>query len=137
MEHLVIDTSVIAASFLDSEEFHERARAHIDALENGDFTFHLPMLVAVEVMAVVSRRPQRNRQALMLTWRQNLTDWERDGKLALYPLDRNRMERALETAGHYKLRGSDSVIVSLAEELSMPLKTFDREILARYLQASV
>jgi predicted nucleic acid-binding protein len=137
VEHLVVDTNIIAASFLESEEFHERAKGYIDALEGGDSMFHLPMLVAVEVMAVISRRPQRFRQALLLTWRQNLIDWERDGKLALYPLDRDRMERSLDTADHYKLRGSDSIIAALSQELSLPLKTFDQEILARYLQASV
>ena len=137
MEHVVIDSNIIAASFLDSEQFHQRARNHIEALEQGDYVFHLSMLVAVEVMAVISRRPQRNRQAFMVTWNQNLIDWERDGKLVLYALDRDRMERALGAAESYRLKGPDSIIVSLADELAMPLKTFDREILARYLQASV
>ena len=51
MEHLVCDSSVIVASLLESEEFHTRGREYIRGLDTAEYTFHLPMLVAVEVAA--------------------------------------------------------------------------------------
>lgn len=137
MEHLVVDSSVLVASLLDSEEFYSRARQFIQGLESQDYIFHLPMLVVVEVSASINRRSQRHSQAIQVGWQQNVSDWERDGKLVLYEFDRERMNQAVEIAQRHRLRGADSVIAALADELNMPLKTFDREVLARYLGASV
>jgi predicted nucleic acid-binding protein len=47
------------------------------------------------------------------------------------------MNGASRIAEQYHLTGADSLIAGLADELGMPLKTFDKEILARYLQASI
>jgi predicted nucleic acid-binding protein len=137
MEHLVVDANVLIAYLVRSEEFHQRAQGYIDGLGNGEYTFHLPMLVMVEVMATLNRRSQRNRSAILVAWQQTVDDWENSGKVILYPLDRNRMELAISCTKQHRLRGADSIIASLAQELSLPLKTFDQEILARYLQASV
>jgi predicted nucleic acid-binding protein len=137
MEQIVVDSIVIVASFLDWEDFHQGGQSYINGLETGDYTFHLPMLVVVEVTSAISRRAQRGRQALLMTWKQNVTDWERDGKLFTYPLERDRMENAVNIAIRDRLRGSDVVIAALAEELAMPLKTFDQEVLDRFSGASV
>ncbi len=137
MEHLVVDSNVLVASLLESEEFHLRGQQYISGLENADYTFHLPMLVVVEVAASIVRRPQRNRQAILLAWQQNVDDWERDGKILLYPLDRDRMSYSISIAEQHRLKGADSVVAAPAYELDMPLKTFDREVLARFLRASV
>jgi predicted nucleic acid-binding protein len=137
MEHVVIDSSVLVAYLLESDEFHQRSRHYVDGLEKGDYTFHLPMLVAVEVMASVSRRPQGNRLAIINAWQRTLLDWESDGKAILYPLDRNRMDSAVNIAQRHRLRGSDAVIAALAEELGMPLRTFDTELQQRFHQAPV
>jgi predicted nucleic acid-binding protein len=137
MEQVVIDSSVLVAYLLESDEFHQRSRHYIDGLEKGDYTFHLPMLVAVEVMASASRRPQRNHLAIINAWRQTLLDWERDGKVVLYRLNRDRMDRSVNIAQQHRLRGADSVIAGLAEELDILLKTFDVVILGRFLRSSV
>ncbi len=136
MEHLVVDSNVLVASLLESEEFHLRGQQYISGLENADYTFHLPMLVVVEVAASIVRRPQRNRQAILLAWQQNVDDWEQDGKIVLYPLDRDRMRYAISIAELHRFRGADSVIAALAEELAIPLKTFDSEVLDRFQRAS-
>jgi predicted nucleic acid-binding protein len=137
MDHLVVDTNVLVAFFLESDEFHGQAQSYISGLESGDFTFHLSMLVVVEVISAIGRRAQSNKLARIARTRQSLTDWEQYGKLVLYPLDRNRMDNAMYVAERHLLRGADSVIVALAEELDMPLKTFDAEILGRFLRSSV
>lgn len=137
MEQLVVDSCILAASFMEWDEFYERSQQYISGLESGDYTFHLPMLVIVEVMATISRQTQKNRQALLIRASKSLNDWERDGIIILYPLDQKRMENAIATAEQHRLRGADSVIAALAEELDLALKTFDTEILARFLKASV
>ena len=47
------------------------------------------------------------------------------------------MDIAAGIAERHRLKGSDAVIAALAEELDVSLKTFDTEILARFLKASV
>ena len=137
MEHIVVDSNVIVASFLEQEHSHRRGREYINTLESGDYLLHLPMLVVVEVMAAIGRRAQRNRPALLARAWKSINDWERDRKIVLYPLDKDRMDKAVNTAERHRLRGSDAVIAALAEELDAPLKTFDTELLARFLRASV
>ena len=127
---------MIVASFLESEAHHENARQYINGLENGNFVFHLPMLVVVEVMSAIRRRAVNNWVALVSVWKQNVFDWENTGKIVLYPLNRDRMNRAVDLAEQILLRGADSVTAALAEELDMPLRTFDSEILARFQRAS-
>ena len=95
------------------------------------------MLVPVEVLATLNCRAQRNRVALLVTWKQNFVEWERDGKLVLYPLDRDRMDIALNIAIRDRLKGPDAIIAALAEELGLPLRTFDTELQQRFQQASV
>ena len=127
---LVVDSSVIAAHFIEEDAHHTDARAYIDGLERGDYVFHLPMLVVVEVSATIRRRLRRWRRSYA-QWHAKLAQWEREGKVTLYPLSRERMEGAAAAALGRRLSGADSVISALAEELNMPLRTFDRELRER------
>ena len=61
--------------------------------------------------------------------------WERQEKVVFYPLNRERMEAALRLADGNALRGADSIIAALAEELGIALKTYDNEILRRFQRA--
>jgi predicted nucleic acid-binding protein len=137
MEHVVVDSSVLVASVLQGDAWNQQAQPYFSGLENGDYIFHLPMLVVVEVVAAISRRAPRGWQALLARARKSFNDWETGGKMALYPLDQDRMERATGIAQRYRLRGSDAVLAALAEELGTPLKTFDQELLDRFQRASV
>ena len=137
MEHIVLDSSILVASFVESDKFHQRSLNFTNGLESGDYIFHLPMLVLVEVIAAINHRLPRNHISIVARAKKSISDWERDGKVFLYALDRNRMDKAVNTAERHRLRGSDAVIAALAEELDIPLKTFDTEVLARFLRASV
>ena len=136
MDSLVIDSSIFVASFLVNEENHQEALEYINGFERGGYTFHLPMLAVIEATSAIRRRAQRNWMTLASTWKQNLADWERGGSLIMYPLDRDRMDKAADIALRYRLRGLDCVFAGLAFELEIPLKTFDEEILTRFPQAS-
>ena len=136
MEELVVDSNIVVASFLEQEEFHQKGRLFIDGLDRGDYVFHLPMLVIVEVAAAISRRVQKNRQALLIAWRQNNAEWERDGALVLYDLSQERMHSSVNVAERLRLTSADAVIASLAEELNLPLRSFDKEVLEKVPRAS-
>jgi predicted nucleic acid-binding protein len=137
MEAVVLDSSILAASFVEGDALHQQGQPYLIGLEAGDYIFHLPMLVVVEVVATISRQVQQGRLALLARARKSLSDWERDGRIVLYPLDRNRMDGAARVAQQYRLRGADSVMAALAEELALPLKTFDGDILQKFQQASL
>lgn len=136
MESLVIDSNIFVASFLVNEDKHQQAQQYINGLERGDYTFHAPMLVNVEVTSAIRRRAIRNWIMLASIWKQNVVDWERDGSLILYPLDRDRMDGAAGVALQYGFSGQDSVFAQLALELDVPIKTFDKELLDRFPTAS-
>ena len=136
MERIVVDASVIAASFLEEDMFHQESQTYIDGLESGDYAFHLPTVVVVETIAAISRRVRINRLAILARAKKSLDNWEGAGRIALYPLDQDRMNRAVVITEQYRLRGMDSVIATLAEEMDMPLKSFDGEILKRCPRAS-
>ena len=136
MESLVIDSSIFVSSFLVNEEKHQQAREYINGLERGDYTFHLPMLANLEVTSAIRRRATRSWVGLVSTWKLSVSDWERDGLLIMYPLDRDRMERAIAVALEYGFRAQDSIFTQLAVELDIPIKTFDKEVLERFPTAS-
>ena len=136
MAGLITDSNVLVASFLSQDQFHDAGLNYVNGLENGDDIFHIPMLVPVEVVAATWRRSQKLGLALVARVMRSFDDWEADGRIVLYPLDRARMATAIDTAVKYRLSGSDSIIVALAEELNMPLKTFDQEIRRRFTGAS-
>ena len=135
MASSVIDSNVIVASFLSWEPNHQQGREIIEGLDDGEDEFHLPMLVVVEVAAAIRRR-SGYWMAMQAVWNQNVLDWEAGGKLVLYPLERTRMDLAISVTQRIGLRGSDSVVVTLAEELRLPLRTFDQEIIDRVPLAS-
>lgn len=136
MESLVVDSNIFVASFLVNEEKHQQALAYINGLERGDYTFHLPMLANIEVTSAIRRRATRNWVGLVSTWKLSVADWERDGLLIMYPLDRDRMDKACDIALQYGFSGQDSIFAQLALELDVPIKTFDKEILERFPTAS-
>ena len=137
MEHFVVDSNILIASFIESDSLHTDSLPYISGLENESYIFHLPMLVIAEVIAALSRQIATNRQALLARTNQSLRAWEQSGKILLYPLDRERLELAISVGQRDRLRGADSGIAALSEELGIPLETFVRDILTRFSQASV
>lgn len=136
MESLVVDTNVLVAAFLESDTHHLHSKTYVDGFERGDYVFHLPMLVLVEVASVIWRLTQKQGMATVVRARKSLSDWEAANMVILYPLNRGRMVAAIDAALRHRLSGADSVVVALAEELRTPQKTLDNQILVRFPQAS-
>ena len=135
MEDVVADSSLLVAYFLESDAFHHSAREFMAELDSGGYKLHLPMLVMVETISAIRRRLGQNSQATVNDALAAIYQWEHQEKVVLYPLNRERMEAALGLAEGNALRGADSIVAALSEELGVALKTYDNEILRRFQRA--
>jgi predicted nucleic acid-binding protein len=52
-------------------------------------------------------------------------------RMQYYPLDDELLKRSLDVAITLRLRGGDCIYVALAEQLNLPLVTWDKEILEK------
>ncbi|MDO8750989.1 MAG: type II toxin-antitoxin system VapC family toxin [Dehalococcoidia bacterium] len=132
VEEVVVDASVLVASFLDYEDKHVEALEYIRLLEAGDYLFHLPRLALVETLAAVNRRAQRRSPIYVLRAKAYFEQWQAEGKIAFYDMEESRARRAVDVALRDRLRGADAVYAALAEELGLELKTFDQEQSQRF-----
>ena len=135
MEGVVADSSLLVAYFLESDVFHQSARKFVADLDSGGHKLHLPMLVMVETVSAIRRRLGQNAQTTVNDAFATIYQWEREEKVVFYPLNRERMEAALGLAEGNALRGADSIVAALSEELGIALKTYDNEILRRFMRA--
>ena len=104
-------------------------------LDSGGHKLHLPMVVMVETISAIRRRLGQNWQTTVNDALATIYQWERQDKVVFYPLNRERMEAALGLAEGIALRGSDSIVAALSDELGIALKTYDNEILRRFQRA--
>ena len=121
MADLAVDSSVWVSALVRDDSNHERAQQFFREFRQGLHVCHLSRLVLVEVYAATLRRSQSPGIALRI--QQIFTVW---GQTA------QRMNSAIEAATSYRLKGADAIMAALADELSVPLKTFDSEIIQRY-----
>ena len=135
MGDVVADSSLLIAYFLESDVFHQSARGFIAELDSGGYKLHLPMLVMVETISAIRRRLGQNSQTTINDAFATIYQWEQQGRVVFYPLNRVRMEVALRLTQEIALRGADSIVAALSEELGIALKTYDNEILHRFQQA--
>ena len=89
----------------------------------------------VETISAIRHRLGQSSQTTINDAFATIHQWELQQKLVFYPLNRERMEAALKLAERNALRGADSIIAALAEELGIALKTYDNEILHRFQRA--
>ena len=132
IQNVVADTSLLVAYLLESDAFHLSAREYFSGMDRGNITLHLPMLVMVETISAIRRRQGQDWQYKVGEALATIYEWERQGWVIFYPLNRERMEGALRISIETGLKGADSVIAALAAELGYNLKTFDHEILRRF-----
>lgn len=83
------------------------------------------MLVVVEVCGAVRRETGKLTYAYEA--KRTLEDWIKQGKIKLYELDKQRIDKAIKIAMRDGLKGSDAVIAQISEELNLPLRTYNGE----------
>ncbi len=124
---MVVDASVWVGYFVTNDAHHEVSRRWLRSqFADHDQILHGPSLLLAEVAGAVSRRTRVRWLAGMIV-REMLELPE----LELLRLDERLGMRAARLAGNLRLRGADACYVAVAEELGLPLVTWDDELLAR------
>jgi len=122
----VVDASVWVSRFLPDDVHHQTSRRWFeDVIVRGD-PLVSPALVLPEIAGALGRRTGDAELALRAVSLLQLLP-----SLRLVPIDGRLADAAARVASTARLRGADSVYVALAEELGLPLVTWDREQLER------
>ena len=128
MKNLVIDSNVFIASLIKSDEFHQKSIEIVEKMQKKEIIFHISMIVPIEVASTIARRvgTKESNESVEI-----INNWIKEKKIKIYELNKKRMLAAEKCGIIYKLRGMDAIIIQLANELKIPLITFDNEIIER------
>jgi len=120
--------NVFIASLIEQDQFHADAISFIARIESKQCRAHLSCIVFVELAGALSRRvtEEAAREAIEI-----MNGWIAEGKLKLYELTKKRMTRAAELAIELKLRGMDAIACQIADELTIPFKSYDEQVTKR------
>lgn len=125
MKEIVADSNVFIASLIDSDPFHQRGIELINKLDNGEYQFHVSMILPIEVSCAIARKVGNEEGFETIDI---LDNWIKENKIKVHSLNQKRMKEAEKYGILFKLKGMDAVIVQLAIELDAPLATFHKEI---------
>lgn len=133
---IVVDTNVFIVSLLDEsnldvqgQEQRRFATAYIDGLESGDYLIHLPRIAIIEIAGVARRESSPATAAVI---KNRLSQWISLGLIKLYDLQDERMSAAVELVMQHnisrrrQISAPDAIFISLAEELGVPLVSFEK-----------
>jgi predicted nucleic acid-binding protein len=126
MSVVVVDASVWISVFVRQDAHHAISREWRLQWTNDGGSFVLPQLILPEVSGAVTRRI--GRAVLGLRAAATLRDHP---SISLVSLDEGLAEVTLEHAASFPLKGSDAVYTALADQLGIPLITWDNEQLTR------
>lgn len=118
----VVDASVLIAVFLVQDVHHQTSRAWFDQMVSAGEELAAPILLLTEIAGAISRRtgdPALGRSAV--AWITKLPE------IHLFAVDDQLWQHATDLAAALGLRGADAVYVALADQLQLPLVTWDRE----------
>ena len=124
--NFTIDSSVIVASLREQEGTHQKPKAFIAQVIEGEHTAYESVIVPVEVTAAIRRRTDSRKLARQV--KQNLLNLD---SLIFCELSKSRMESAAKIAGKVGLRGMDAIITQIAQERDTSLVTLDKDFRTR------
>lgn len=123
---IVLDASVWISSIQADENHHEvsrrfRARWRVEGIQ-----VHVPSHFLVEITATIARNTES--EALGLDALQAVID---NPHITYAPLSSTLVESAARVAARCRIRAGAALYVALAQELEIPLITWDDELLDR------
>lgn len=119
---VVVDASVWVSRLVPHDVHHEASRRWLEAFAADGGRLVAPVLLLPEIAGVVSRRTGASGLA-----RQAVQQLERMRTLRLVTFDRRLGQAASQLAADLGLRGSDATYVAIADQLKIPLLTWDNE----------
>ena len=123
---VVIDASVWISNIWSHDANHTAAQYWMEQHLNSGGSLISPVILAVEIAATVARVTQNPVAASHA-----LSQLRSFSQLQLVPLDPTLVDDATRAAMNFGIRGADSFYVALAQQLAIPLVTFDHEQLTR------
>lgn len=123
---VVLDASVWVARLLTDEVRHSQSRTWLLDWMSGGSTLVVPRIFVAEVGAAVARRTDSGRRG-----QRAIAQVRNEPLIEIRDLTRERWDRGADLAAQLQLRAADAAYVTLAEELGLPLLTWDQEILTR------
>ena len=123
---LTVDASVFVAASRVDEEHYLTSRRFLQQVRSRRCTVFCPTLVLPECAAAIARPTSDPALAEAL-----VSLIETFPGLQLVPLDLPMARHAVRVARDYRLRGADSVYVSVAEVFDSELVAWDAEMLTR------
>lgn len=121
----VIDASVWVSYYNSSDVNHLVSRNWVEQQLDTRTALVGPTLVLAEVGGAIARRLGQVQAYQVLDSLRNIPD------LVLFSLDEPLMLIAVNLAIDLRLRGADASYVVVAQQLNLPLITWDREIISR------
>jgi len=129
MADFVIDSPVLVSSLIPSDKFFSNGASVVRKILTRRKIACASVIVPVEVCGAIARRTGDRdgaREAGL-----QMQNWVRLGLLELVDLNRRRMNEAQELAIKLSVKGMDAIVVQVANERSLPLLTFDKELVAK------
>ena len=121
--NFTIDSSVIVASLREQEGAHQKSKAFMTEVIEGEHIAYESAIVPVEVTAAIRRRTDSRNLARQV--KQNLLNLD---SLIFCELSKSRMESAARIAEKVSLKGMDAIITQIAQEKDTSLVTLDKEL---------
>lgn len=125
-KYLVVDASVWVARLIAQDAFHDRSRNWLDGQQEHGVQFVAPTLLLVEVAAAISRRTGDGELA-----KQAVEALQALPDLRLVEMDQSVIQSAVNAGADFGVRGADAIYIAVAQQLTLPLATLDKDQLER------
>ena len=129
---LVVDANVWVARYVPFEPHHQQSRDWLRQTIRRGERLAAPELLLVEVIAAITRQlgdPGRARQAVQQLLNIRNFNW--------VGVDHRLILLAVDIAADLSLKSADAIYVAVAEDLNVPLITWDTEVRNRGSQRIV
>jgi len=117
-----LDASVITNSVIEKEEHHEFSKKLLDKIEEEKILVIVPEIILPEIASAIARGTDDEKKALDFV--NKLVEFP---NFIFIPVDRELALLSSDIAAKYRLRGSDSIYVSICKLFELKLITLDKE----------
>lgn len=121
-DFIVLDASLWVSRLVPQDRFHHEVKTWIAFQRSKSVVFLSPALLLPEIAGAISRQTGDSNLA-----RQAVEKLQNLSELRLVEMDHSLVQEAAYLAANFRLHGADSVHVSLANRLTLPLATPDKK----------
>lgn len=123
---VVVDASVWVSRLITSDVNYDASHLWMEQYKIAKGLLVAPAVLLIEVAAAISRQTGRSDLA-----KEVVTNLSSLSTMRLVPLDSQLVQISVNIAADLQLRAADAVYVAVANQLNIPLVSWDREQLHR------